>query len=127
MIVVNRFAVDDPAFADELATALEVLAARPGYLRGSAGRSTDDTADWVLVTEWAGVGDYRRALGNYQVKLQATPVLGRALDQPAAFEQLVFVAPDGTVTRDASDRARDPWRRAEAAAQRAVDGSTDRS
>ncbi len=110
MIVVTHFLAEDSAFADDLAVALQALAGRPGYLRGSGGRSTDDTADWVLVTEWAGVGDYRRALGNYDVKLQASPVLAQALDQASAFEQLVQVGPDGTLSRDQSDRAADPWR-----------------
>jgi hypothetical protein len=111
VIVVLHFRVDDASFADDLQTALSVLAARPGYVRGSGGRSTDEVADWVMVTEWASVGDYRRALGNYDVKVYATPVLGQAIDQasaldrlPTAFEQLVTVDGDGTVARATSDR-----------------------
>ena len=60
----------------------------------------------MLVTEWDGIGAYRRALGNYEVKLHATPVLARAIDAPSGFEQLVAVDADGRVTRAASDRAR---------------------
>jgi hypothetical protein len=107
VIVVNRFVAPDPAFADHLETALRVLAVRPGYVRGSGGRSADDVADWILVTEWETVGDYRRALGNYDVKLYATPLLAQALDQPSAFEQLVTVGPGGAVSRVGSDRSDD--------------------
>jgi heme oxygenase (mycobilin-producing) len=105
VIVVNRFRAADESFADDLQTALTALAARPGYLRGSGGRSTDDAEEWVLVTEWDGVGSYRRALGNYEVKLHATPVLARAIEAPSGFEQLVMVDAHGRVTRSASDRA----------------------
>ncbi|MCW2529718.1 MAG: Antibiotic biosynthesis monooxygenase [Pseudonocardiales bacterium] len=104
MIVVLHFRVEAETFADDLQTALTVLAARPGYVRGSGARSTDDIADWVMVTEWASVGAYRRALGNYDVKVHAAPVLGRAIDQATAFEQLVTVDADGTVARAMSDR-----------------------
>ena len=86
MIVVNHFNADDESFADELQTALSVLAARPGYVRGSGGRSTDDPGAWILVTEWGTVGDYRRALGGYDVKLHAVPLLSQAIDEPSAYE-----------------------------------------
>jgi hypothetical protein len=86
-------------------TALEVLAARPGYLRGTLARSADDPDAWLLITEWENVGSYRRALGNYEVKLHATPLLADALDLPGAFESLLDVSPGGTVVTRASDRA----------------------
>ena len=66
--------------------ALEALARCAGYVRGSIGRSTDDPQAWVLVTEWVNVGSYRRALGKYDVKLHAVPTLGRAIDEPSAYE-----------------------------------------
>ena len=106
MIAITHFSVEsDDVFAPALELALTTLAARPGYVRGSAGRSTDGEGAWVLVTEWRTVGDYRRALGNYDVKLYATPVLAQAVDLPGAFEQLVTVERDGTVTRVTSDLA----------------------
>ena len=75
---------------------------------GRAGRSTDEPDAWILVTEWASVGAYRRALGNYDVKLYATPLLAQALDRPSAFEELLGV--DAIRRRDpaASDRADNP-------------------
>ena len=41
---------------------------------------------WVLVTRWESVGAYRRALSAYDVKLHAWTTLGRALDEPGAYE-----------------------------------------
>ncbi|MBE7188877.1 antibiotic biosynthesis monooxygenase [Jatrophihabitans endophyticus] len=107
MIALTHFRADEPDFEARAATALAALAARPGYLRGSLGRSTDDEAAWVLLTEWENVGSYRRALGNYDVKLQATPLLAGALDLPSGFETLLDVAPGGAVLAQASDRTPD--------------------
>jgi hypothetical protein len=102
MISVTHF--DGDVF-ERARTALSVLAARPGYLRGSLARSTDDPQAWVLITEWENVGSYRRALGNYEVKLHATPLLADALDLPSGFESLLDVAPGGATQARASDRA----------------------
>jgi quinol monooxygenase YgiN len=103
MIAVMHFATSDD-LAAQAETALAALAARPGYVRGALGRSTDDPDAWVVVTEWENVGSYRRALGSYEVKLNATPLLARALDQPSAFEELLDVAPGGTAVKRPSDR-----------------------
>ncbi len=85
--------------------ALGVLAARPGFVAGRLGRSTDDPSDWVLVTRWENVGAYRRALGNYEVKLHATPLLAQAIELPSSFEELLTVDADGTTVEHSSDRA----------------------
>lgn len=105
MISVTHFAAADAGFADRAQAALEALAARPGYLRGTLGRSTDDAERWVLVTEWENVGSYRRALGGYEVKLRATPLLADAVDLPSSFESLLEVAPGGAMILRGSDRA----------------------
>ncbi|GAB2458369.1 antibiotic biosynthesis monooxygenase family protein [Jatrophihabitans fulvus] len=104
MIAVTHFASDAADFDERARLALRTLAARPGYVRGSLGRCIDDPAAWVLVTEWENVGSYRRALGNYEVKLYATPLLGEALDIPGGFEPLSEVAPGGEESLRASDR-----------------------
>jgi heme oxygenase (mycobilin-producing) len=103
MISVTHFASDADDFAVRARVALEALAARPGYVRGSLGRSTDGDTDWVIVTEWENVGSYRRALGAYEVKLHATPLLAEALDIPTGFEELVEISGGNVVVR-ASDR-----------------------
>jgi quinol monooxygenase YgiN len=94
-------------FGEQAAAALRVLAERPGFRRGSLGRATDDAQAWLLLTEWESVGAYRRALGAFQVKLLATPVLAQALDQPSAFEELLVVDCSGQEFETASDRAPD--------------------
>jgi len=93
----------DAELVERARTALTALAARPGYLRGTLARSTDEPDAWLLLTEWANVGSYRRALGNYEVKLHATPLLAGALDLPGGFEELVDVSADGEVVAHASD------------------------
>ena len=103
MISVTHFAGSGEEFVEDARAALAVLAARPGYLRGSLGRSTDEPDRWVLITEWANVGSYRRALGDYAVKLHATALLAAALDLPSSFEPLVEVAPGGAAIERASD------------------------
>lgn len=109
MIALLQFRPDGPAeqFQQDAQQALRLLAERPGFVRGTVGRSTDDEQSWLLLTEWESVGAYRRGLGGYQVKLQATPLLCQALDQPSAFEELLRIEPDGQETARASDRAAD--------------------
>ena len=75
--------------------------AGPVTCAAASARSTDDPDAWVLLTEWANVGSYRRALGNYEVKLHATPLLAAALDLPGGFETLLDVAPGGAVAESA--------------------------
>jgi quinol monooxygenase YgiN len=89
VLAVNRFRVpeaDAASFQAELAAARDLLAAQRGYVDGSLGRNLDDPGLWVLVTRWESVGAYRRALSAYDVKLHAWTTLGRAIDEPGAFE-----------------------------------------
>ncbi len=88
MLVVTRFRIpesDGEAFRADLLAVQALLAGFPGYVDGAVGRNLDDPELWVLTTTWADVGSYRRALGSYEVKLQL-PTLGRALDEPSAYE-----------------------------------------
>lgn len=110
MLVVSRFRpgpdVTEQTFSDRLAAALQAFAARPGYVRGRAGRSTDDPGLWVLSTEWESVGAYRRSLSGFDVKRHATPLVAEALDEPSAFELLVALdAGQDAPTRAESLRA----------------------
>ncbi len=106
MISVTHFAVPgaEADFDARAGDALAALASRPGYLRGSLGRSPDDPGQWILITEWENVGSYRRALGNYEVKLRASALLGEACDLASSFESLLEVAPGGAVVVRDSDR-----------------------
>lgn len=105
MLVVLRFAVDDePAFLDQAHEAMAVLATRPGYQSGTLARAYDDPTLWCLITVWESVGTYRRALGAYDVKLRATPLLARALPEASAFEPLATAGAGEPVAIAPSDR-----------------------
>ena len=117
MLALSRFTLgqDGPAgveFLDRARAALAVLARCPGYRGGRIARSVDEPTQWVLVTEWDGIGAYRRALSSYDVRVQAAQLLGESLDEPAAYEELVTDAgeqPSDRVadgTRDAGGRRR---------------------
>jgi hypothetical protein len=113
VLVINRFVVDDAraeAFTGRAHAALAALAACPGYLGGRVARALDEPGHWCLVTEWESVGTYRRALGAYDVKINAMPLLAESLDEPSAYEALAAAAPGGAVTISPSDRAAEPWR-----------------
>lgn len=89
MLVVTRFRVPEAeaaVFRAAVEEARAALAERPGYVAGTIGRNVDDPELWVLATQWEHVGAYRRALSAYDVKLRAVPLLGRALDEPSAYE-----------------------------------------
>ncbi|SCL38469.1 Antibiotic biosynthesis monooxygenase [Micromonospora rhizosphaerae] len=113
MLVTNRFVVNTEgadAFTGRAHAALAALAARPGYLRGELLRALDDPTHWCLVTEWESVGAYRRALGGFDVKIAAVPLLAESVDEPSAYETLASAAPDGEIVVVASDRAAAPYR-----------------
>lgn len=108
MLALNRFVVtaDRAAeFTEQAHAALAALAARPGYRGGELTRALDDPDRWCLVTRWASVGAYRRALGGFEVKVTATPLLAGAVDEPSAYEVLAGAPPGGAVTVFDSDRA----------------------
>jgi quinol monooxygenase YgiN len=109
VLVLTRFSVSEAEgaqFADQAADALAALADCPGYLRGHLGREVDDVTSWLLLTEWAGVGAYRRALSRYDVRVRAIPLLARGQQEPGAYEVLSTVGPAGaTAVVSSSDRA----------------------
>jgi heme oxygenase (mycobilin-producing) len=113
MLVLNRFAVGEEAtvpFTERAHTALAALAACPGYRSGRLTRALDDPEHWCLVTEWESVGSYRRALGAYDVRVNATPLLAESLNEPSAYETLASAQPGGGVHTTPSDRAPEPGR-----------------
>jgi Antibiotic biosynthesis monooxygenase len=91
MLVVTRYTVpaeEADRFRTRAEEALAALAARPGYRSGRIGRAVEEPTLWVLTTEWENLGSYRRALGDYDVKLSAVPLMSLARDEPSAFELL---------------------------------------
>lgn len=110
VLVVTRFDVPEAEAADFLpqaTAALAAFAARPGYVRGRVGRAADDPTQWVVTTEWVGVGAYRRSLSSYDVKVDAAPLLARGRDEASAFEVLHAGEGDGAAVAGPSRRARD--------------------
>ncbi|HEX6075653.1 MAG TPA: antibiotic biosynthesis monooxygenase family protein [Micromonosporaceae bacterium] len=119
VLVVNRFIVPgepgdrsggpssrtgEQDFVDRAHAAIRALGACEGFVRARLGRAADDPRCWCLVTEWRSVGAYRRALSSYQVKLDATPLLAEAEQEPSAYE--VLAASDGgEISVSGSDRA----------------------
>lgn len=91
MLSVSHFDVpadDAEQFLGQAAAALAALAAQRGYLRGRVARAADDPTLWVVVTEWQGVGSYRRSLSSVAVRVQAGALFGRARPGVSAFEVL---------------------------------------
>jgi heme oxygenase (mycobilin-producing) len=113
MLVLNRFVVPpdtQDGFLARAHPALAALAGRPGYLSGRLTRALEDPSWWMLVTEWESVGAYRRALGAFDVKVHATPLLAESVDEPSALETLASAEPGAEVVVAESDRAAQPWR-----------------
>lgn len=88
MLVVNRFRVsDEGGFRPRLDAAIAAFAAQKGFLGADCGRNLDEPDLWVLVTTWANVGSYRRALSAYDVKVALAPVMEDLLHEASAFEE----------------------------------------
>jgi heme oxygenase (mycobilin-producing) len=112
VLVVTRYTVPEQAgreFYAKAKSAIKVLAAQPGYVRGRIGRATDEPLQWVIVTEWQNVGAYRRAIGTYTVRVEAVPFLALARDEPTAYEILYAdnLDPEGSTAEWGTDRAAD--------------------
>jgi hypothetical protein len=89
MIAVARFEVPLASASDfraELEGVRDVLAEAAGFLGGEVGQNLDEPTLWVLTTRWENVGSYRRALSSTRAKLEAIPVLARAIDEAGAYE-----------------------------------------
>ena len=89
MIAIARFEVplaESAAFAIDAKTAYEALASCAGFVDGEYGQNLDESTLWVIVTRWENVGSYRRALSSMRTKLEAIPLLARAIDEPGAYE-----------------------------------------
>jgi quinol monooxygenase YgiN len=110
VLVVTRYVVpeeDATAFADQARPALDALRARPGCRSAVLGRAADDARLWTLTTRWDSVGSYRRALGSFEVKLHAVPLMYRAVDEPTAFEEILTWDPDAGLVASEPSRAPD--------------------
>ena len=90
MLAIARFSTplaEATEFEAQLSVALEAFSACTGFVSGEFGQNLDDPSLWSLVTHWENVGSYRRALSNLNVKMNAIPLLARAIDEPGAYER----------------------------------------
>ncbi|MFZ9774566.1 MAG: antibiotic biosynthesis monooxygenase family protein [Candidatus Nanopelagicaceae bacterium] len=88
MFAIARFRVEPSQheeFLERLRTAHDALKSCAGYLSGEIGLNTDEPRLIALVTRWENIGSYRRALSNFQVKVDAVPVLAQAIDEPGGY------------------------------------------
>jgi quinol monooxygenase YgiN len=111
VLVVTRYAVplgEAAEFRLQCRAALQALAACSGCTGASAGPALDDPTRWVLSTSWESVGDYRRALSSYQVKLVVVPLMNRAVNEPSAYESLLAWTPGGGLQESCSAIAAGP-------------------
>lgn len=89
MLAVTRHrlpAGEADGFAAVARTALEALAARPGFRRARVGRALEDPTLWVVTQEWDDVGSYRRALSARAVRVASMPMYVSAVAEPTAYE-----------------------------------------
>ena len=89
MLAVTRHRVaeeDSTAWLQRARELLAALSTRPGFRGGRIGRALDDPALWLLVSEWDGVGAYRRALSALPVRVVAEPLLAGAVREPSTYE-----------------------------------------
>lgn len=96
-------AIDESALTQVLAA----LAAKPGYARGSVGRSPDAPNIWLLAVEFDSVGNGRRALGAADIRPILWPLMPAAMDEFSTFEPLAVCAPNGDPVSLVSDLAAD--------------------
>ncbi|WP_239372519.1 antibiotic biosynthesis monooxygenase family protein [Frankia sp. Cj5] len=108
MLAVMRLRVpvgEAEAFRERAERVLAALAGERGYRWARLGRAVDDCGLWVITSEWDGAGAWRRAVSAFAVRLELTPLMVYAVDEPGAFE--VLFAHDGVAgaVRRASDLA----------------------
>lgn len=109
MLVITRHRVaqkDLPGWLESAKTALAPLAIQAGCISAEIGLATDEPDLVVIVTKWQGVGAYRRALSNFDVKANSIPFLSTAIDESTAFE-LIHRNSGGEVDDFAPARALD--------------------
>lgn len=82
MLSITRFQ-EDGDFPGLIEPLVRLWRAEPGNHSVEVVRNLDEPQLWAVVSRWADVGSYRRALSRN--KLELTPILLRALDEPSAY------------------------------------------
>lgn len=91
MDVVLRFEklVSFEEWVREAERVIDLFSAKPGFQSAKAGLALDDDSTGLLFLSFDSVGNYRRALSSYDIKLEATSFLSTARDESSAFEILL--------------------------------------
>ena len=90
---------EQAAWLDAAEVALKALGAQQGFEGGEIGAAVDQPDLLLITTRWASVGDYRRALSSFDVKMNAMPLLYGAENEPSGFEVLRELDAQGELTR----------------------------
>jgi hypothetical protein len=97
-VALLRFRTSDgPSLMAGLRESVAVLSRFDGFVDARIGRAVDDEELIVLQLSWRTVGDYRRALSSYDVKVSVVPVISQVIDEPTAYEVLHVTDSDGPV------------------------------
>ncbi len=95
-VVITRYRVDElDSWLAGARTALAPLVTQSLCLGGEISASVDDPQLAVIVTRWASVGDFRRAMSDFEVKMHTVPLLSQSIDEPTTFEVLHLNGPEG--------------------------------
>lgn len=94
MDVVLRFDINDSTetWLREAERALDLFGQQPGFQSAKACLALDDDSLGLVFLQFDSVGNYRRALSAYEIKVNATEFLSRALDEPSAYEVLIWLS-----------------------------------
>lgn len=94
MDVVLRFIIKDSldAWLAEAERVLELFKQQSGFQSAKACLALDNDGLGLVLLQFDSVGNYRRALSAYEIKIAATEFLSRALDEPSAYEVLLALS-----------------------------------
>lgn len=96
--VVTRYRVEDlEAWIPTAREALAPLASQQLCLGADICAAIDDPQLALIITRWASVGDYRRAMSSFDVKMYTVPMLSQSIDEPTTFEVLHHCDPEGAI------------------------------
>lgn len=90
MDVVLRFNITESTeeWFKEAQRVLGIFQRQPGFDSAKICLALDSDTSGLIFLHFDTVGNYRRALSSYEIKLEATQFLLRAIDEPSAYEVL---------------------------------------
>jgi hypothetical protein len=88
MVVVTRWLIPEAEQSQAIPQLhdLRDLFAAGGAEMVTLGRSLDNPQLWMLMTTWPKVGQYRRCLSSYPIKMAIGPIMHFIVDEPSVYE-----------------------------------------